>query len=234
VEVGVRRAKRSFRSSSIFTSRDFISSDMSHIRKLVWLDESALDKPLPQDVLDQIGYVVYIPQLVQASREATKWQVGRYPRRLPKKPGMLRCYSAPGGIDHNYTKPTALELPATDVDSIVADSLCQGRVFLPPARPDANTGSSRMGGGCLWIMPACLAHRVVAPAVAPGTDSIGTTGREAPRAIIESISALILATHDMPRAARFYAAVGFDLIYGGADARFTGFRLGLPQLDHPA
>jgi catechol 2,3-dioxygenase-like lactoylglutathione lyase family enzyme len=37
--------------------------------------------------------------------------------------------------------------------------------------------------------------------------------------MIESISALTLATHDMPRAVRFYAALGFDLIHGGADAR---------------
>jgi hypothetical protein len=33
--------------------------------------------------------------------------------------------------------------------------------------------------------------------------------------MIESISALTLATHDMPRAVGFYAALGFDLIYDG-------------------
>ena len=44
--------------------------------------------------------------------------------------------------------------------------------------------------------------------------------------MIESISALTLATHDMPRAVRFYAALGCDLIYGGEDARFTSFRAG--------
>ena len=42
--------------------------------------------------------------------------------------------------------------------------------------------------------------------------------------MIESISALTLATHDMSRAVRFYAALGFDLIYGGENARFTSFR----------
>jgi hypothetical protein len=45
--------------------------------------------------------------------------------------------------------------------------------------------------------------------------------------MIESISALTLATHDMPRAERFYAALGFDLIYGGADAPFHKFPRGI-------
>jgi catechol 2,3-dioxygenase-like lactoylglutathione lyase family enzyme len=49
--------------------------------------------------------------------------------------------------------------------------------------------------------------------------------------MIESISALTLATHDMPRAVRFYVALGFDLIYGGADARFTSFRAGSGYLN---
>lgn len=49
--------------------------------------------------------------------------------------------------------------------------------------------------------------------------------------MIESISALTLATHDMPRAVRFYAALGFELIYGGDDARFTSFRAGSGYLN---
>jgi catechol 2,3-dioxygenase-like lactoylglutathione lyase family enzyme len=44
--------------------------------------------------------------------------------------------------------------------------------------------------------------------------------------MIESISAITLATHDMQRAVRFYAALGFALIYGGEAARFTSFRAG--------
>jgi catechol 2,3-dioxygenase-like lactoylglutathione lyase family enzyme len=49
--------------------------------------------------------------------------------------------------------------------------------------------------------------------------------------MIESISAITLATHDMQRAVRFYAALGFDLIYGGEDARFTSFRAGSGYLN---
>jgi uncharacterized glyoxalase superfamily protein PhnB len=44
--------------------------------------------------------------------------------------------------------------------------------------------------------------------------------------MIESISAVTLATHDMRRAVRFYRLVGFQLIYGGEDAAFTSFRAG--------
>lgn len=49
--------------------------------------------------------------------------------------------------------------------------------------------------------------------------------------MIEGISALTLATHDMGRAVEFYAALGFDLIYGGADASFTSFRAGSSYLN---
>jgi catechol 2,3-dioxygenase-like lactoylglutathione lyase family enzyme len=44
--------------------------------------------------------------------------------------------------------------------------------------------------------------------------------------MIDSISAITLATHDMARAVRFYRVLGFDLIYGGDDAAFTSFRAG--------
>jgi catechol 2,3-dioxygenase-like lactoylglutathione lyase family enzyme len=36
--------------------------------------------------------------------------------------------------------------------------------------------------------------------------------------MIESISAVTLATYDMRRAVRFYTALGFALIYGGTVA----------------
>ena len=49
--------------------------------------------------------------------------------------------------------------------------------------------------------------------------------------MIEGISALTLATHNMPRAVRFYSALGFDLIHGGADSRFTSFRAGSGYLN---
>jgi catechol 2,3-dioxygenase-like lactoylglutathione lyase family enzyme len=44
--------------------------------------------------------------------------------------------------------------------------------------------------------------------------------------MIESISAVTLATHEMARAVRFYRLLGFDLLYGGEDAAFTSFRAG--------
>jgi catechol 2,3-dioxygenase-like lactoylglutathione lyase family enzyme len=44
--------------------------------------------------------------------------------------------------------------------------------------------------------------------------------------MIESISALTLATHDMQRSVRFYAALGFDIIHGGETSSFTSFRAG--------
>jgi catechol 2,3-dioxygenase-like lactoylglutathione lyase family enzyme len=41
--------------------------------------------------------------------------------------------------------------------------------------------------------------------------------------VIESINAVTLETADMPRAVRFYLAMGFTLRYGGEDATFTSF-----------
>lgn len=44
--------------------------------------------------------------------------------------------------------------------------------------------------------------------------------------VIESISALTLATHDMARSVAFYQALGFAPAYGGPEADFTVFRAG--------
>ena len=44
--------------------------------------------------------------------------------------------------------------------------------------------------------------------------------------MIESISAVTLATHDMQRAVRFYRILGFQILYGGEKAAFTSFRVG--------
>ena len=44
--------------------------------------------------------------------------------------------------------------------------------------------------------------------------------------MIESISAVTLATHNMRRAVLFYRMLGFQLIYGGENAAFTSFRAG--------
>src|SRR5258706_16015323 len=42
----------------------------------------------------------------------------------------------------------------------------------------------------------------------------------------ESVSAITLATHEMPRAVRFYRALGFEILHGGEEASFTSFRAG--------
>jgi catechol 2,3-dioxygenase-like lactoylglutathione lyase family enzyme len=44
--------------------------------------------------------------------------------------------------------------------------------------------------------------------------------------MIDSISAVTLATHDMARAVRFYRMLGFAVVHGGEDASFTSFRAG--------
>jgi catechol 2,3-dioxygenase-like lactoylglutathione lyase family enzyme len=43
---------------------------------------------------------------------------------------------------------------------------------------------------------------------------------------IQHISAVTLAVQNMARAVAFYQAVGFEVLYGGAQATFTSFRLG--------
>jgi len=44
--------------------------------------------------------------------------------------------------------------------------------------------------------------------------------------LIESLSAITLATHDMARAVPFYLALGFPLKFGGPDEAFTSFAFG--------
>jgi catechol 2,3-dioxygenase-like lactoylglutathione lyase family enzyme len=54
--------------------------------------------------------------------------------------------------------------------------------------------------------------------------------------MIESISAITLATKDMQRAVQFYRTLGFELAYGGEGAAFTSFRAGpnfLNLIAHP-
>jgi catechol 2,3-dioxygenase-like lactoylglutathione lyase family enzyme len=50
--------------------------------------------------------------------------------------------------------------------------------------------------------------------------------RDGRPALIESISAVTLATHDMAAAVRFYQALGFVLRYGGPTAAFSSFSAG--------
>ncbi len=49
--------------------------------------------------------------------------------------------------------------------------------------------------------------------------------------MIEGISAVTLGTHDMPRAVRFYRALGFEVLYGGEEEPFTSFRAGAGYLN---
>ena len=49
--------------------------------------------------------------------------------------------------------------------------------------------------------------------------------------MIEGISAVTLGTHDMPRAVRFYRALGFEVLHGGDEASFTSFRAGTGYLN---
>jgi len=50
-------------------------------------------------------------------------------------------------------------------------------------------------------------------------------------AMIESISAVTLATHDMARAVRFYRMLGFEVVHGGDAGAFTSFRAGRSYLN---
>ena len=63
------------------------------------------------------------------------------------------------------------------------------------------------------------------------TDSVSPGMLWSITAMIESISAITLATHDMARAVRFYRMLGFEIINGGDDAAFTSFRAGRSYLN---
>ena len=49
--------------------------------------------------------------------------------------------------------------------------------------------------------------------------------------MIESVSAITLATHDMARAVAFYEALGFVLKFGGPGAPFASFHAGSGYLN---
>jgi len=49
--------------------------------------------------------------------------------------------------------------------------------------------------------------------------------------VIEGLSAITLATHDMRRAIHFYQALGFEILHGGEVASFTSFRAGVGFLN---
>src|SRR4030088_1358015 len=49
--------------------------------------------------------------------------------------------------------------------------------------------------------------------------------------MIEGISPVKLGNHEMPRAVRFYRALGFEVLHGGEDSAFTSFRAGTSCLN---
>jgi catechol 2,3-dioxygenase-like lactoylglutathione lyase family enzyme len=49
--------------------------------------------------------------------------------------------------------------------------------------------------------------------------------------MIEAISAITLATHDMGRAVGFYSSLGFEILHGGETASFTSFSAGSGYLN---
>jgi catechol 2,3-dioxygenase-like lactoylglutathione lyase family enzyme len=55
---------------------------------------------------------------------------------------------------------------------------------------------------------------------------MSSPARPVEEAMIQGISAVTLATHDMARAVRFYRLLGFELLYGGETASFTSFKTG--------
>jgi catechol 2,3-dioxygenase-like lactoylglutathione lyase family enzyme len=49
--------------------------------------------------------------------------------------------------------------------------------------------------------------------------------------MIEGINAVTRGTHDMPRAVRFYCALGFEVLHGNEQSSFTTFRAGINYLN---
>src|SRR5262249_31659538 len=49
--------------------------------------------------------------------------------------------------------------------------------------------------------------------------------------MINGISAVTLGTHEMPRAVRFYRALGVEIVHGGEGSSFTSFRAGASYLN---
>jgi len=49
--------------------------------------------------------------------------------------------------------------------------------------------------------------------------------------MIEGMSAVTPGTHEVPRAVRFYRALGFEVLHGGEDSSFTSFRAGTSYLN---
>ena len=59
-----------------------------------------------------------------------------------------------------------------------------------------------------------------------GATDAGDAGEAVGAGPVQSLSAVTLATADMPASVAFYDALGFVRAYGGPDAAFTSFRVG--------
>src|SRR5260370_17309098 len=98
----------------------------------------------------------------------------------------------------------------------------------------SNLGARPVLGSAEITMPAALR---VGPRSAKFWCGLPRAASWSNSAMIEGISAITLATHDMGRAVRFYSVLGFEIIFGGEEAAFTSFRPGrgyLTLIAHPA
>jgi len=64
-----------------------------------------------------------------------------------------------------------------------------------------------------------------------GMDRQGPPGEARAVPVIESVSAVTLAVTNMTVAVAFYGALGFEVLFGGAEASFSSFRAGTGYLN---
>src|SRR6202171_2373897 len=85
------------------------------------------------------------------------------------------------------------------------------------ARELTGSGANKLGNGLVGV----------------GTDLRHLAGKlnRRVRSMIEGISAVTLGTHEMPRAVRFYRALGFEVLHGGEGSSFTSFAAGAGYLN---
>src|SRR3954453_10090292 len=117
----------------------------------------------------------------------------------------------------------------------------------PPSRRSAacwrsaTRFSSGRGGWRKCVRPGCAGspqHSLRASGHHPCPVSIRALtaeqtlkGAGSASTMIEGLSAITLATHDMCRAVRFYQALGFEILFGGEAVVFTSFRAGASYLN---
>src|SRR5258707_909253 len=86
-----------------------------------------------------------------------------------------------------------------------------------------------------WFAPSESARRVLArrsrPTRTTGQISCLNPMGNSGATMLEGVSAITLATHDMACAVAFYEALGFVLKFGGPEAAFTSFHAGTGSLN---